>query len=165
MTPNKGEKQEQKIGILVLVTPFDWEIDSWNRRALCPTVEINMNLLRPISETVESYERATKSCGWELKAGKDIYINKVGCWGDYLEHKMYIQFFLQICNCLQVIHVDNVRICLWTAALNGPIIYPPEGTESHDWNIIDRKKPENSLKNLSQCHFVKNKYHINWPRR
>jgi hypothetical protein len=30
----------------------------------------------------------------------------------------------------------------------------------HRWNEIDREKPENSWKNLSQCHFVHYKSHM-----
>jgi hypothetical protein len=34
----------------------------------------------------------------------------------------------------------------------------------HRWNEIDRVKPKYSGKNLSQCHFVHHKSHIDWPR-
>jgi hypothetical protein len=33
----------------------------------------------------------------------------------------------------------------------------------HRWNEIDRGKPKYSGKNLSQCHFVHHKYHMDWP--
>jgi hypothetical protein len=31
------------------------------------------------------------------------------------------------------------------------------------WNETDREKPKYSGKNLSQCHFVKHKSHMEWP--
>jgi hypothetical protein len=31
------------------------------------------------------------------------------------------------------------------------------------WNDIDRAKRKNSEKNLSQCHFVHYKFHVDWP--
>jgi hypothetical protein len=33
------------------------------------------------------------------------------------------------------------------------------------WNDIDRGKPKNSEKNLSQCHFGQHKSHMDWPGR
>jgi hypothetical protein len=57
-----------------------------------------------------------------------------------------------------------MRQRLWTAATNGQIVYPQEYGEWR-WNDIDRGKPKNSEKNLSQCHFVHNKSHTDWPDR
>ena len=34
----------------------------------------------------------------------------------------------------------------------------------HRWNEIDRAKPKYSGKNLSQCHFVHHKSHMDWTR-
>jgi hypothetical protein len=33
----------------------------------------------------------------------------------------------------------------------------------HRWNETDRGKPKYSGKNLSQCHFVHHKCHMDWP--
>jgi hypothetical protein len=33
------------------------------------------------------------------------------------------------------------------------------------WNDIDRENPKNSEKNLSQCHLVHHKSHMDWPGR
>jgi hypothetical protein len=34
------------------------------------------------------------------------------------------------------------------------------GYGEQQWNSIDRGKPKNSEKNLSQCHFVHNKFYM-----
>jgi len=34
----------------------------------------------------------------------------------------------------------------------------------HWWNYTDLGKPEYLETNLSQCHFVYNKSHMDWPR-
>jgi hypothetical protein len=62
------------------------------------------------------------------------------------------------------------RTCetLWNWAVNGPFIHPQDGTRvnmEHRWNDTDREKPNNSEKNLSQCHFVYHKSHIDSPGR
>jgi hypothetical protein len=33
------------------------------------------------------------------------------------------------------------------------------------WNHVDRRKSKSSEKNLSYCHFVRFKSHMNWPER
>jgi hypothetical protein len=54
-----------------------------------------------------------------------------------------------------VVHVDGVRRCLWTAASNGSIVYPPDDEYGQSrWNDTDREIPKSSGKKLSQCHFV-----------
>jgi hypothetical protein len=55
------------------------------------------------------------------------------------------------------------RGCLLTLAYYSfPIWY--EFVERR-WNDIDRGKSKNSEKNLSQCHFVYHKSHMDWPGR
>jgi hypothetical protein len=66
-----------------------------------------------------------------------------------------------------VVYVDGVRPCLWTVATNGPIVYPQVTYDYGEpqWNDIDRGKPKNSEKNLSQSHFIHDKSHIDWAGR
>jgi hypothetical protein len=58
------------------------------------------------------------------------------------------------------VHAQGVRLCLWTAATNGPSVHSPvdiyQCVEPW-WNDTDRIKPNNSKKNLSQCHSVQHK--------
>jgi hypothetical protein len=60
-----------------------------------------------------------------------------------------------------------VRLRLWTAVTNGHIVHPQMlyGYGERRWNDIDRGKPNNSEKNMSQCHFVHHKFHMDWPGR
>jgi hypothetical protein len=46
--------------------------------------------------------------------------------------------------------------------LTGPLLIPQVVHEYEEpgWNDIDRRKPKNLEKNLSQCHFVDQNFHI-----
>jgi len=55
--------------------------------------------------------------------------------------------------------------CLWIAATNWPIIHPPDDIRIWGGMILDRGKRKNSEKELSQCHFVLYKSHMDWLRR
>jgi hypothetical protein len=60
------------------------------------------------------------------------------------------------------VHVDGITQCLWTVATSEPIIHPPGIYESGKpwWNDIDRGKPKNLEKNLSQWHFIHPKFQM-----
>jgi hypothetical protein len=61
---------------------------------------------------------------------------------------------------------DVVRLRLWTAATDGHIVHPRMTRvlrATVDWYW--RGKRKNSEKNLSQCHAVHNKSHMDWPGR
>jgi hypothetical protein len=40
--------------------------------------------------------------------------------------------------------------------------FPFFQVREHQWNETDRRKPKYSGKNLSQCHFIHHKYHMDW---
>jgi hypothetical protein len=51
---------------------------------------------------------------------------------------------------------------------NGHIVHPPYDIHEYEerlWNDIDREKPKNSEKNLSQRHSFHHKCHMDWPER
>jgi hypothetical protein len=54
---------------------------------------------------------------------------------------------------------------LWDWASNGSIVHPSDDTWvniEQRWKDIDRGKPKDSEKNLSQCHAVHHKSHMGW---
>jgi hypothetical protein len=54
------------------------------------------------------------------------------------------------------IHVNGLKLCLITAAINRHVIRPLDDIYEYGetwWNDIDRGKPKNSERNLFQCHF------------
>jgi hypothetical protein len=68
---------------------------------------------------------------------------------------------------VHVVHVDGVRLRLWTSTTNGTIVHPQVIYEYGEpwWDDIDGGKPKNSDKNLSQRHSVHHKSHIDQTRR
>jgi hypothetical protein len=65
-----------------------------------------------------------------------------------------------------VVHVNGVRRCLWTAAINWHLVHHPGDIWIFSTlvNDIDSIKLKKSEKNLSQCHFVLHKSHADWHR-
>jgi hypothetical protein len=63
-----------------------------------------------------------------------------------------------------VVHADDVRLCLWTATTNRPIVhFTPDNLYNNGealWNDTDRWKQKNSKKSLTQCHSVHHKSQI-----
>jgi hypothetical protein len=45
------------------------------------------------------------------------------------------------------------------------VLFALQMVYEHWWNDIDRRKLKKSEKNLSQCHFVRHKSHMEWPGR
>jgi hypothetical protein len=52
-----------------------------------------------------------------------------------------------------------------TVSLIGPVVHPPGDIWA--WRSVEERywhrKPNNSVKNLSQCHFVHHKFQTDWP--
>jgi hypothetical protein len=61
------------------------------------------------------------------------------------------------------VHVDEVRLSLWTTATNRPTVHLPDDTGVWRGNVewYWQGKPKNSKRIVSQCHFV-HKSHTDW---
>jgi hypothetical protein len=61
-----------------------------------------------------------------------------------------------------VVHVSGVRPYLRTVDTNWPVVHSQVMYEYGEpwWNDIDRRKLKNSEENLSQCHSVHHKSHV-----
>jgi hypothetical protein len=68
---------------------------------------------------------------------------------------------------ISVFHVNGVRLCLWTAVTNGPIVHPPDDISMGEprWNDTDGIKPKNSEGNPVPVTLYPLKSHMDWPRR
>jgi hypothetical protein len=67
---------------------------------------------------------------------------------------------------LAVEHVDRVRRCLWTAAINRPVVYSPDNIWAR-WATVEwfwqRELEELGERPAHQCHFIHKKSHMYWP--
>jgi hypothetical protein len=43
-----------------------------------------------------------------------------------LKNPLIVRWTLPQSQLIHVVHVNGVRLCLWTAASNGPVVYPPD---------------------------------------
>jgi hypothetical protein len=60
-----------------------------------------------------------------------------------------------------VVYVDEARLCLRTVATNRHIFHSSDDMSmEHWWNDTDREKPKNSEENLSMCHYVHYRPHM-----
>jgi hypothetical protein len=60
----------------------------------------------------------------------------------------------------------ELTLRLWTAATKEHIVHTPDDKNWRaKWNDTDRGNPKNSEKNLSQCHSIHYKSHMDWPGR
>jgi hypothetical protein len=64
---------------------------------------------------------------------------------------------------LYIVDLGEVRPRVWTAATKGHTFHLTDDEYGERrWNDIDRGKPKNSEKNLSQCHFIRHKSYMDW---
>jgi hypothetical protein len=93
----------------------------------------------------------------------------------WCDEKYLISHFAELCVWVSSKFVniryycEGVRLCLCGAsAVDGTIVQPPDDTwvnMEHRLNDIDRGKPNNSGKSMSQWHFVQQKSHVGYPGR